>query len=250
MALTSPGSTTESLAVEPGKDWIVSLQAQHGSEILRKQLSQTYQWLFKSLFQDPKEANIGEIEETLMGIDMPRLTDEQKAQLAEPLTPEEIKEAAFQLHPLKAPGIDGHIPILHPDEWWLFIEIVKKQGKDWYGGAAMARKTDGEVIVMARSLQADDIVSARLLLARLVLYRLQRQGITKIWCSDKCKKWRAVFEGRIGTHWTKRTLQEDITSIIRSLQAFGFFTGTHPLSKETKKAATCAASYRVAYHYP
>ncbi|OMO89545.1 hypothetical protein COLO4_19699 [Corchorus olitorius] len=177
------------------------------------EIAETFIHSFKEIFQEPEKAEEQEIISILQEVNMPVLNHQQKALLNAPFTAEEVKDAAYQMSPLKAPGIDGKPGAFYQKFW--DIVVAKKQNNSWYGGAAMARKENGEAVVVISGFKADTVSLARIMILRAILVRLEHYGARRIWIRDKSRKW-----------------------------------GAHPLAMETRKIADKAAETRMSYSWP
>ncbi|OMO88434.1 hypothetical protein COLO4_20256 [Corchorus olitorius] len=62
---------------------------------------------FKEVFSDQGDASELQIREALENLALPQFSHDSKQTLEQPFTPQEVKRAAFQINPYKAPGIDG-----------------------------------------------------------------------------------------------------------------------------------------------
>lgn len=58
----------------------------------------------------------GNMNEVLANV-TPRVTTEMNLELMQSVTDEEVKTAIFQMHPTKAPGLDGMTPGIYQKHW-------------------------------------------------------------------------------------------------------------------------------------
>lgn len=75
---------------------------------------------FYSLFQEPAEEGNIDWNQALADITQ-RVPEELNLKLREPYTSEEIIKALSEMHPTKAPGIDGFSPVFYQR----FLQLIK-----------------------------------------------------------------------------------------------------------------------------
>ncbi|CAM8920955.1 unnamed protein product [Rhodiola kirilowii] len=80
---------------------------------------------------------------------IPRLvTDEMNSMLTAPFTEGEIKRALFQIHPTKAPGLDGFPALFYHSNWSVVGHDVVKEVLSWLNGDRPNPKLNETLIVL------------------------------------------------------------------------------------------------------
>ena len=99
------------------RNWIERLQDDNGfwyheDEDIARVLSESYQDLFSA------DDLVGT--DDIVGVVKGRISDDQKRILEPAFTREQVSQALKQMHPTKAPGLDGH-PALFYQKFWHII---------------------------------------------------------------------------------------------------------------------------------
>jgi hypothetical protein len=71
------------------------------------------------------------VQEPILELVTPKITQEENDRLLLPITKEELKEALFQMHPDKAPGPDGFNPAFYQHFWELCGNDIFAAVKEW-----------------------------------------------------------------------------------------------------------------------
>ncbi|OMO96071.1 reverse transcriptase [Corchorus capsularis] len=82
-----------------------------------EQIESAFLNAYEDLFCAEDNVDISEIGREIKDLKVPILTEENQRLLDKPFTADEIKQAAFQLGPWKAPGVDGK-PVLFYQQFW------------------------------------------------------------------------------------------------------------------------------------
>ncbi|XVF88168.1 hypothetical protein PTKIN_Ptkin19aG0028600 [Pterospermum kingtungense] len=85
-------------------------------------ISESFTNHFKSTFNEPQLHSEDQIRSWLEDIGLPKLNEACVQRLNQPFTIEEIREALFQIGPLKGPGIDGAPAIFYQKMWHIVGE--------------------------------------------------------------------------------------------------------------------------------
>ncbi|OMO90423.1 Endonuclease/exonuclease/phosphatase [Corchorus olitorius] len=160
----------------------------------QKEIEATFYKAYEEIFTKEDEASESDIREVLQNLNITTLNDNHKEILNKPFEAEEVKLAAFQIGPLKSPGVDGKPGIFYQHfwevvgeltteaslAWMLFMAVSKLQGREWFGAAMLARDHGGNTVLICRSITASSAMAARLLIIRLSFERLKRQGVERL----------------------------------------------------------------------
>lgn len=91
---------------------------------------------FQKLYSPPQNRNVEEV----ISLVEPVVSNEMNHALTRPISREEVKEAAFQMGPLKAPGSDGFPGLFYQKYWDVVGEDVFRAAKDFFEGGYLLKE--------------------------------------------------------------------------------------------------------------
>ncbi|OMO74061.1 hypothetical protein COLO4_26731 [Corchorus olitorius] len=109
------------------------------------------------------------------------------------------------------------LPALNQGSWLLFLLITKLQDNAWFGVGMIARNYAGETRVMMRSIQVEDKLKARIIIARYSLQRMVEAGAEELWIRKKDKNWKNALTGRTQVEWKLFPIVADIRTMLANL---------------------------------
>ncbi|OMO80770.1 reverse transcriptase [Corchorus capsularis] len=146
--------------------------------------------------------------------------------------------------------INGGYPLLPTNGWIVWVDLRKRQGANWFGASMLARDSQGNTILLSKSIQAKEAWLARLKLARLAYQRLRECGAEEVHFQNGDKRWINALIARTCVTWQKQLLLEDIKKLSKEFKLIAFCRGRHPLAKEARKMAEQAARAWISYSWP
>ncbi|OMO95747.1 hypothetical protein COLO4_15687 [Corchorus olitorius] len=84
------------------------------------------------------------------------------------------------------------------------------RGHENFGVAMFARCQNGDSIILCRSIKAQNVQMARILLVRLTLFRLLQLGVTNVWCSFDKGKWISIIKRKPQADWRMEPAQVSV----------------------------------------
>ena len=139
---------------------------------------------------------------------------------------------------------------LNGEEWNVFLAIKKDRCVSWYGTGALLRDPLENCFILNRSYDAGNKIHAQILILREVLVRLKELEIKSIALFDDKNTWKNLINNKDTIHWEIYPAFSDIHFLTNHMQVIHFNNSWHPLTKETQKQATKAATARISNSWP
>ncbi|OMP14345.1 Endonuclease/exonuclease/phosphatase, partial [Corchorus olitorius] len=113
-----------------------------------KEVEDTFLQAFKECFGEEEVKNEEQIMTYLQDIEIPKLNNGHLDKLNEPFTEEEIRVAAFQLGPTKAPGIDGKPAVFYQTYWDIVGDLTSKTALDFLNRGHILKELNKTLIAL------------------------------------------------------------------------------------------------------
>ena len=139
--------------------------------------------------------------------------------------------------------------LVQTEDWLLFIDIRKKEDREWFGAVSLIRSPIGFSITLCGSLFVGSKRHAQLLIVREVLLRIREFHVSRINCSDHRKIWQKLLKSSNTINWSLFPAFDDIMALCSTMQVT-FYQGWQLLSKEVRKLTLRAATTQVSLSYP
>ncbi|KAK2438202.1 hypothetical protein QL285_023013 [Trifolium repens] len=141
------------------------------------------------------------IHDPVLSLIAPRITQEDNDRLVLPITKEELREALFQMHPDKAPGLDGFNPAFYQHFWDLCGDDIFAAAKEWLDrGFFPSSLNETNICLIPKCDNPTVMKDLRPISLCNVLYKMVSKVLANrlMYCLEKCvsEEQSAFIEGR------------------------------------------------------